>query len=184
MHNEQGMRTWARTLWTRRIKRTDEAPAADDGLRVLVDALRPRGVSRAQLALDDWARELAPSAELRRWFAHDPTRFQEFRARYRSELVSRELALERLRRRAAAGILTLVCAARDQQHKVRREHFVRDIEIATGQHLVHEPTHDGPIFVRTRARLPLPDTAAASPRWRASVEGPPEVRTPVVDNVW
>jgi len=99
-----------------RIKRAYDAPAPDDGVRVLVDALWPRGVSRAQLALDDWARDLAPSAELRRWFAHDPSRFQAFRARYRSELVSRELPLERLRRRAAAGTLTLVYAARDQQH--------------------------------------------------------------------
>ena len=99
-----------------RIKRAYEAPTPDDGVRVLVDALWPRGASRAQLALDDWARDLAPSAELRRWFGHDPSRFQEFRARYRRELISRDGPLERLRRRAAAGTLTLVYAARDREH--------------------------------------------------------------------
>lgn len=103
-----------------RIKRVYDAPAPDDGVRVLVDALGPRGVSRAQSALDDWARDLAPSAELCRWFAHDPSRFQEFRARYRSQVVSRELALERLRRWAAAGTLTLVYATGDRQYNDAR----------------------------------------------------------------
>jgi uncharacterized protein YeaO (DUF488 family) len=66
--------------------------------------------------LDEWARELSPSAELRRWFAHDPARFEEFRRRYRGELEGRRGKLEELRRRAEAGTLTLVYAARDSEH--------------------------------------------------------------------
>ncbi len=99
-----------------RLKRVYEAPAPDDGWRVLVDALWPRGVSRATAALDEWAKDLAPSAPLRRWFAHDPARFAEFRARYRSELAAHDAAVERLRERAVEGPLTLVYAARDQLH--------------------------------------------------------------------
>jgi len=99
-----------------RLKRVYEAPAPDDGWRVLVDALWPRGVGRATAALDEWAKDLAPSAPLRRWFAHDPARFAEFRARYRSELAARDASVERLRQRALEGPLTLVYAARNQPH--------------------------------------------------------------------
>jgi uncharacterized protein YeaO (DUF488 family) len=99
-----------------RLKRAYEPPAASDGYRVLIDRLWPRGVSRGQASLDEWARELAPSAELRRWFAHDPTRFEGFRRRYIEELVAQEAKLRELRRRAREGTVTLVYAAHDTEH--------------------------------------------------------------------
>jgi uncharacterized protein YeaO (DUF488 family) len=98
------------------LKRAYEPAVAADGYRVLIDRLWPRGVSRGNARLDEWARELAPSAELRRWFAHDPARFQEFRRRYIQELAAQESKLRELRRRAREGTLTLVYAARDTEH--------------------------------------------------------------------
>jgi len=98
-----------------RLKRAYEPAAEDDGYRVLVDRLWPRGVSREKARLDEWARELAPSAELRRWFGHDPARFDEFRRRYREELTPRANELEELRGRARSGRLTLVFGARDME---------------------------------------------------------------------
>jgi uncharacterized protein YeaO (DUF488 family) len=99
-----------------RIKRAYDPPAAGDGRRVLIDRIWPRGVSREDARLDDWARELAPSAELRTWFGHDPARFQEFRRRYVSELASHEPKVRELRRIARDGTLTLVYGARDTEH--------------------------------------------------------------------
>ncbi|HZO95930.1 MAG TPA: DUF488 family protein [Gaiellaceae bacterium] len=99
-----------------RLKRAYEPPARSDGYRVLVDRLWPRGVSKEEARLDEWARELAPSGGLRRWFGHDPARFDEFRRRYREELAAHEDKLRELRRRARAGTVTLVYAARDAEH--------------------------------------------------------------------
>jgi uncharacterized protein YeaO (DUF488 family) len=99
-----------------RLKRAYEAPAASDGYRMLIDRIWPRGVTREQARLDEWARELAPSNELRRWFGHDPTRFAEFQRRYTSELEEHEAKLRELRRRARKGTLTLVYGARDTEH--------------------------------------------------------------------
>ncbi len=99
-----------------RIKRAYEPAATADGRRVLVDRLWPRGVSRSEARLDEWARELAPSRELRQWFGHDPARFGEFRQRYARGLAAQEAKLEELRRRARAGTLTLVYGARDTAH--------------------------------------------------------------------
>ena len=99
-----------------RLKRAYEPAAAADGRRVLIDRLWPRGVSREQARLDAWERELAPSAELRQWFGHDPERFAEFRRRYTDELVEQKPKLRELRRRARQGTLTLVYAAGDTQH--------------------------------------------------------------------
>jgi uncharacterized protein YeaO (DUF488 family) len=99
-----------------RIKRAYEPADAGDGYRVLVDRLWPRGVKREDARLDEWARELAPSAELRRWFGHEPARFEEFRARYTAELEAQADKLEELRRRAREGTLTLVYGARDTEH--------------------------------------------------------------------
>jgi uncharacterized protein YeaO (DUF488 family) len=101
-----------------RIKRAYEAPARNDGCRVLVDRLWPRGVKKEALALDIWAKELAPSGELRRWFGHDPSRWKGFVERYRRELraqTARE-RLDDLARRAAKGTVTVVYGARDEQH--------------------------------------------------------------------
>ena len=99
-----------------RLKRAYEPPAASDGYRVLIDRLWPRGVSREQARLGEWARELAPSSELRSWFDHDPARFEEFRRRYSDELAAQNDKLRELRRRARAGTLTLVYGARDTEH--------------------------------------------------------------------
>jgi uncharacterized protein YeaO (DUF488 family) len=99
-----------------RIKRAYESAAAADGYRVLIDRLWPRGVTKADASIDEWRREIAPSAELRRWFGHDPARFAEFRERYVEELRPRRAMLTPLRRRARAGTLTLVYGARDEQH--------------------------------------------------------------------
>jgi uncharacterized protein YeaO (DUF488 family) len=99
-----------------RIKRVYEPPDPADGTRILVDRLWPRGVSRERAAIDDWLRDLAPSTELRRWFSHDPARFDEFRRRYAAELTGREPALDDLRRTAKKGPLTLVYSARDTEH--------------------------------------------------------------------
>lgn len=99
-----------------RLKRAYEPALASDGYRVLIDRLWPRGVSREKARLDEWARELAPSAELRRWFGHDPARFARFRRRYLEELAAEETKLRELRRRARQGTLTLVYGARDTKH--------------------------------------------------------------------
>jgi uncharacterized protein YeaO (DUF488 family) len=101
---------------TLRLKRAYEPPADSDGYRVLIDRLWPRGVSKEEARLDEWARDLAPSSELRRWFAHDPARFDEFRRRYRRELDEHDEKVRDLRRRARAGRLTLVYGARDTEH--------------------------------------------------------------------
>jgi uncharacterized protein YeaO (DUF488 family) len=99
-----------------RLKRAYEPAGPADGYRVLIDRLWPRGVSKARAALDEWDRELAPSAELRQWFAHEPSRFEEFRRRYIEELRGQRPRLAHLRRRARAGTLTLVYSARDDEH--------------------------------------------------------------------
>ena len=99
-----------------RLKRAYERAAASDGERVLIDRIWPRGVTREEARLSEWARELAPSTELRRWFAHDPARFGEFRRRYTAELAAQQGKLRELRRRACAGTVTLVYAARDTEH--------------------------------------------------------------------
>lgn len=100
------------------IKRAYEPPARADGYRVLIDRLWPRGMAKEQLALDAWHKDLAPSDALRRWFAHDPKRWEEFARRYREELQASEasVVLDELARRASAGTATLVYGARDEQH--------------------------------------------------------------------
>lgn len=99
-----------------RLKRAYEPAAASDGFRVLIDRLWPRGVSRERAKLDEWERELPPSANLRQWFGHDPSRFEEFRRRYIEELRGQRPRLAELRRRARTSTLTLVYSARDTEH--------------------------------------------------------------------
>jgi uncharacterized protein YeaO (DUF488 family) len=99
-----------------RIKRVYDDPDAGDGYRVLIDRLWPRGISKEHARLDEWARELAPSDELRKWFGHVPERFPEFRDRYRQELAAQAHAVDELRRRSQDGPLTLVYGARDREH--------------------------------------------------------------------
>jgi uncharacterized protein YeaO (DUF488 family) len=99
-----------------RLKRAYEPPAGDDGTRILVDRLWPRGVARKQAAIDRWAKELSPSTELRKWFGHDPERWPEFRRRYVAELRAYAEQIEELRTLARKGPITLVYAARDEAH--------------------------------------------------------------------
>jgi uncharacterized protein YeaO (DUF488 family) len=98
------------------MKRVYDAVAVDDGYRVLIDRLWPRGLTRERARLDEWARSLAPSDELRRWFGHAPDRYATFRARYREELTPHAGDLDALRRRAMSGRLTILYAARDREH--------------------------------------------------------------------
>jgi uncharacterized protein YeaO (DUF488 family) len=99
-----------------RLKRAYEAASAEDGYRVLVDRLWPRGVSRKQAHLDQWEKDLAPSSKLREWFGHEPGRFAEFRRRYIDELRANAQRLRDLRRRARLGTVTLVYSAHDSEH--------------------------------------------------------------------
>lgn len=99
-----------------RLKRAYDPPAASDGTRVLVDRLWPRGVRKADAALDDWAKALAPSTALRKWFGHDPGRWLEFQHRYVRELNRHTDEIERLRTLARKAPVTLVFGARDEEH--------------------------------------------------------------------
>lgn len=100
------------------VKRAYDEPAASDGTRVLVDRLWPRGVSKERAALDLWLKDIAPSAELRTWYGHEPARWEEFRRRYQEELRASPAkeALEELRGMVKAGTVTLITAARDSEH--------------------------------------------------------------------
>lgn len=95
------------------IKRVYDEPSEADGYRVLVDRLWPRGVKKETLALDEWCKDIAPSTELRKWFAHDPAKFEEFAARYISELEASEVPKALLARAKGSATLTLVYAAKD-----------------------------------------------------------------------
>jgi uncharacterized protein YeaO (DUF488 family) len=98
------------------LKRAYDPAESADGCRVLIDRLWPRGISREQAKLDHWEKELPPSTELRQWFGHDPSRFQEFRRRYIQELRGQRPRLSALRRRALHGTLTLIYSAHDTEH--------------------------------------------------------------------
>ena len=98
------------------LKRAYEPAELGDGYRVLVDRLWPRGVSKEKAALDAWEKELGPSTELRKWFGHEPERFEEFRRRYIDELRAKRALLSSLRRRARDGTVTLVYSAHDSEH--------------------------------------------------------------------
>jgi uncharacterized protein YeaO (DUF488 family) len=100
-------------------KRVYDPPAPEDGTRVLVDRLWPRGLSREEARVDWWAKELAPSDRLRRWFGHSPARYREFVERHRLELDSGE-ATARLRALSAKQDVTLLYAARDTRHNNAR----------------------------------------------------------------
>ncbi|HEX7095151.1 MAG TPA: DUF488 family protein [Acidimicrobiales bacterium] len=103
-----GTRVW--------IRRAYDDPSPNDGTRVLVDRLWPRGLSKEKAQVDEWLPDVAPSDELRRWFGHDPARFEEFRRRYRDELATKTDLVDELAQRAAKRRLTLVYGARDAEH--------------------------------------------------------------------
>jgi uncharacterized protein YeaO (DUF488 family) len=98
------------------IKRVYEPAADDDGRRILVDRLWPRGLTKEKAAVDLWLKEVAPSAELRKWFGHDPKKWGEFQRRYRAELDSNEEAVQTLKQAIGKGPATLVYGAHDEQH--------------------------------------------------------------------
>lgn len=99
-----------------RLKRVYEPPAPDDGVRVLVERLWPRGLAKDKAAVDHWLKDVAPSPELRRWFNHIPERWDEFVERYRTELAADPPALDALRGLIRQGRVTFVYAARDPAH--------------------------------------------------------------------
>jgi len=99
-----------------KIKRIYEEPDPCDGRRILVDRLWPRGLSKERARVDWWLKEIAPSDELRRWFGHDPARWQEFRTRYRSELKGQRALLDELKSLARKEPVTLLYAAKDREH--------------------------------------------------------------------
>jgi uncharacterized protein YeaO (DUF488 family) len=99
-----------------KLKRAYEHAAAGDGTRILIDRLWPRGVKKADAAIDQWDKDIAPSTALRKWFGHDPVRWQEFRRRYAEEVRAHPEQLDRLRALARQGPITLVYSAHDEVH--------------------------------------------------------------------
>jgi uncharacterized protein YeaO (DUF488 family) len=99
-----------------RLKRAYQPPSADDGTRVLIDRLWPRGLRKADAEIDIWIKEIAPSTELRQWFGHDRARWAEFRRRYKAELSRNMSLVDDLRSMARRGAVTLVYSARDESH--------------------------------------------------------------------
>lgn len=98
------------------LKRAYEPASRDDGCRVLVERLWPRGVTKSRAAIDAWLKDVAPSAELRKWYGHDPARWPDFRRRYWQELRSHSEAVNELRAKEREGTVTLVYAAHDEEH--------------------------------------------------------------------
>lgn len=112
-----------------RLKRAYDPAEPDDGVRILVDRLWPRGVSKAKAALDDWMKQIAPTTELRQWFGHDPARWVEFQHRYRAELKQHTEDLDHIRTLAAKQVVTLIYSAHDEAHNdavVLREVLLED----------------------------------------------------------
>jgi len=99
-----------------RTKRVYEPASADDGQRILVDRIWPRGLSKKDAAVDEWLKDVAPSTGLRKWFGHDPARWAEFCRRYRAELDASPTAVAELRGLLSRGKVTLVYGARDSEH--------------------------------------------------------------------
>ena len=115
-----------------KLKRAYEPPAASDGTRILIDRVWPRGVDKANAAIDHWDKSIAPSTMLRNWFRHDPARWQEFRRRYTNEIRRHRERLDELRARAQSDRITLVFAAHDKIHNhaiVLRDILLDRIEV-------------------------------------------------------
>lgn len=98
------------------IKRIYDDASPDDGRRIYVDRLWPRGVKKDEVKLDEWLKDIAPSDALRKWFAHDPSKYEEFKKRYIKELDPKLDILERLRKEGKKGTITLLYSARDTEH--------------------------------------------------------------------
>lgn len=99
-----------------KAKRIYDAPAADDGMRILVDRLWPRGLKKDSAPIDLWLKEIAPSDALRQWFGHKPAKWPEFKKRYFDELRSKQDSVAVLRQHARVGAVTLLYSAKDEKH--------------------------------------------------------------------
>jgi uncharacterized protein YeaO (DUF488 family) len=99
-----------------KIKRVYDEASPDDGSRILIDRLWPRGIKKDEAKIDEWIKDIAPSNELRKWFAHDPSKWQEFRKRYMEELKDQSNLVEILINRAKRGNITLIFSARDTEY--------------------------------------------------------------------
>jgi len=99
-----------------KIKRVYEQPDKKDGERILVDRLWPRGLTKEKASVDLWLKEIAPSTELRKWFAHDPNKWKSFRGRYETEIRHNDDLIKVLKQKAREGAITLVYGARDEKH--------------------------------------------------------------------
>jgi len=99
-----------------KLKRAYDPPSNGDGQRILVERLWPRGLTKAKARIDLWMKEISPSPELRKWFAHEEKKWPEFRRRYRQELKANKEAVDSLRKKARSDTVTLVYAARDEEH--------------------------------------------------------------------
>ncbi|MBU6392489.1 MAG: DUF488 domain-containing protein [Planctomycetota bacterium] len=112
-----------------KLKRVYEEPTKDDGFRILVERLWPRGITKERAAIALWLKEAAPSSELRKWFGHDPAKWEEFRKRYRTELRQKKDVVSILKRKSKEGTIAFVYAARDEEHNsaiVLKEIIERD----------------------------------------------------------
>ncbi len=99
-----------------KLKRVYEPPDREDGKRILIDRLWPRGIKKEDAKIDEWIKEIAPSTELRKWFSHDPVKWPEFRRRYRKELKDMSDVVTRLTEQAKRSTITLLFAAKDAAH--------------------------------------------------------------------
>jgi len=135
------------------LKRAYDAPDEADGIRILVDRLWPRGLTKKSAAIDQWPKDVAPSTELRKWFNHDAEHWDEFRRRYIAELKDKGSQLEQLRKLAQAGPITLVYAARGTSHV----HAIVLRDVLLGQQAQTrsskaKPSKDKPSKAKARAR--------------------------------
>jgi uncharacterized protein YeaO (DUF488 family) len=99
-----------------KIKRVYDLPSPEDGKRILVDRLWPRGIRKEDAAIDEWPKEIAPTAELRKWFGHDPAKYEKFKKRYAMELEDKADLIDRIKNEARKGMVTLLFSARDIEH--------------------------------------------------------------------
>jgi len=99
-----------------KLKRIYDPVSPDDGKRILIDRLWPRGIKKEDARIDEWLRDIAPSAQLRKWFSHEPSKWAEFKKRYREELKDKRELIDRLRSEAEKETLTLLYAAKDREH--------------------------------------------------------------------
>ena len=97
------------------IKRIYDPPAAEDGFRILVDRLWPRGLAKAKTKVDLWLKEISPSNELRKWYGHDPEKWEEFKKRYRNEIEDQKEALDSIVKKARGGIVTFLFSSKEKK---------------------------------------------------------------------